>query len=74
MRASIRTESDQNINHRTWHIFESRPKLGTEVAAIFYTLFETAKLSQVDPSAYVTRAARRAIAHPGAATLPSNLT
>ena len=54
--------------------YGSRSKRGTEVAAIFYTLFETAKLSQVDPRAYVTRAARRAIACPGAVTLPCDLT
>jgi transposase len=53
--------------------YGSRSKRGTEVAAIFYTLFETAKLSQVDPRTYVTRAARRAIARPGAVTLPSDL-
>jgi hypothetical protein len=46
---------------------------GTEVAAVFYTLFETAKLSQVDPRTYVTRAARRAIAQPGSVTLSSDL-
>jgi hypothetical protein len=40
----------------------------------FYTLFETAKLSQIDPRAYVTRAATRAIQDPGAVTLPSDLT
>jgi len=54
--------------------YGSRSKRGTEVAAIFYTLFETAKLSQVDPRAYVTRAARRAIAQSGAVTLPCDLT
>ncbi len=54
--------------------YGSRSKRGTEVAAIFYTLFETAKLSQVDPRAYFTRAARRAIAHPGSVTLPCDLT
>ncbi len=43
-------------------------------AALFYTLFETAKLSQVDPGAYVTQAATRAIQNPGAVTLPSELT
>jgi len=53
--------------------YGSRSKRGTEVAAHFYTLFETAKLSQVDPRGYITRAARRAIAQPGAATLPSDL-
>ena len=54
--------------------YGSRSKRGTEVAAIFYTLFETAKLSGVDPRAYVTLAARRAIADHGAVTLPSDLT
>ena len=54
--------------------YGSKSKRGTEVAAIFYTLFETAKLSEVDPSAYVTLAANRAVAEPGAATLPSDLT
>jgi transposase len=54
--------------------YGSKSKRGTEVAAQFYTLFETAKLSQVDPRAYVTEAARRAIATPGTITLPSDLT
>jgi transposase len=54
--------------------YGSRSKRGTEVAALFYTLFETAKLSRVDPRAYVTRAATRAIQNPGAVTLPSDLT
>jgi transposase len=54
--------------------YGSRSKRGTEVAALFYTLFETAKLSQVDPRAYVTRAATNAIQHTAAVTLPSDLT
>ncbi len=54
--------------------YGSKSKRGTEVAAVFYTLFETAKLSQVDPRVYLTQAARRAIAHPGAVTLPSDPT
>jgi hypothetical protein len=41
---------------------------------LIYTLFETAKLNDVDPRAYVTLAARRAIADHGAATLPADLT
>ena len=51
----------------------SKSKRGTEVAAIFYTLFETAKLSQVDPRTYVTQAAKRAITEPDAVTLPADL-
>ncbi len=54
--------------------YGSRSKRGTEVAALFYTLFETAKLSRIDPRAYVTRVATRAIQDPGAVTLPSDLT
>ena len=54
--------------------YGSKSKRGTEVAAVFYTLFETAKLSQVDPRAYVTMAANRAIAESGAVTLPSDIT
>ena len=54
--------------------YGSRSKRDTEVAALFYTLFETAKLSQIDPRTYVTRAATRAIQDPGAVTLPSDLT
>jgi len=54
--------------------YGSKSKRGTEVAALFYTLFETAKLSGIDPRAYVTLAANRAIAEHGAVTLPSDLT
>ena len=54
--------------------YGSKSKRGTEVAAVFYTLFETAKLSQVNPRAYVTLAANRAIVESGAVTLPSDLT
>jgi len=54
--------------------YGSKSKRGTEVAAIFYTLFETAKLSGVNPRDYVTLAACRAVADHGAVTLPSDLT
>jgi transposase len=54
--------------------YGSRSKRGAEVAALFYTLFETAKLSQVDARVYVRDAALAAIASPGAVTLPSDLT
>ena len=53
--------------------YGSRSKRGTEVAALFYTLFESAKLSGVDPKAYVLQAARRAIRNPGTVTLPTHL-
>ena len=54
--------------------YGSKSKRGTEVAALFYTLFETAKLSGVDPRAFVTRAAIRAINESGAVTLPADMT
>ncbi len=54
--------------------YGSKSKQGTEVAALFYTLFETAKLSGVNPRDYVTLAANRAVADHGAVTLPSDLT
>ena len=46
---------------------------GTEVEALFYTLFESAKLSGVDPLACVIEAAKRAIADPGSVTLPTDI-
>jgi len=46
---------------------------GTEVAAQMYTLFETAKLSGVEPVAYVRMAAERAILVPGTVTIPRDL-
>ncbi len=54
--------------------YGSHSKRGAEVAALFYTLFETAKLAGVDLDAYVLEATRRAIASPGAATLLEDLT
>lgn len=53
--------------------YGSRSKRGTEVAALLYTLFESAKLAGVDPHAYVLEATRRAIAAPGTVTLPNDL-
>lgn len=54
--------------------YGSRSKRGTEVAALFYTMMETAKLSGVDARTYLREAATRAIKDPGAITLPSDLT
>jgi transposase len=50
--------------------YGSKSRRGTEVAAIFYTLLETAKLAGVEPKAYLRRATRAALANPGSATLP----
>jgi len=44
------------------------------VAAILYTMVESAKLAGVDPHRYVLEATRRAIASPGTATLPEDVT
>ena len=53
--------------------YGSHSKQGAQVAAILYTLFESAKLAGVDPHAYVLEAARRAIATPGTVTLAADL-
>ncbi len=53
--------------------YGSRSRRGTEVAALFYTLLETAKLSGVDPAAYLRTALERALEHPGTVTLPNDI-
>ena len=50
-----------------------RSKRGTEVAALFYTLCETAKLQNIEPRAYLLRAARAAIQNPAALTFPDDI-
>jgi transposase len=41
--------------------YGSRSRRGTEVAALFYSLLETAKLCGVDPRAYLRAAALKAL-------------
>jgi transposase len=53
--------------------YGSRSKRGTEVAALFYSLLETAKLTGINPAAYLAEATRRAIANPGTVTLPQTI-
>lgn len=53
--------------------YGSRSERGTRVAALFYSLMETAKLCAVDPKDYLLRAAKIAIAHPGTVLLPHDL-
>ncbi len=53
--------------------YGSRSKRGTDVAALFYTLCETAKLQNVDPRAYMLEAAYAAINQPGTVLLPDAL-
>jgi transposase len=51
----------------------SKSKRGTHVAAIFYSLIETAKLIGLDPAEYLAEAARRALHDAGTVTLPHDL-
>ncbi len=53
--------------------YGSRSKRGTEVAALFYSLIEPAKLCGVDPKAYLLQATRLALADRTAVTLPHDL-
>ena len=53
--------------------YGSRSQRGTEVAALFYSLIEPAKLCGVDPKAYLWTAARTALADRTAVTLPHDL-
>ena len=53
--------------------YGSRSRRGTEVAAIFYTVLESAKLCAVNPRDYLRIAAESAICQPGRATLPHQL-
>jgi transposase len=53
--------------------YGSRSLRGTHVAALFYTLCETAKLVGIDPHAYLLHALYVAIAQPGAITYPEDL-
>jgi transposase len=51
--------------------FGSRSRRGTEVAAIFYTLMESAKLAEVSPWEYLLAIARAALVDPAAVVLPA---
>jgi transposase len=53
--------------------YGSRSRRGTEVAALFYSLIESAKLCGVEPKAYLLRALRATLATPGTVTLPHTL-
>jgi transposase len=53
--------------------YGSRSQRGTEVAALFYSLIESAKLCGVDPKAYLLTAARTALADRTSVTLPHAL-
>jgi transposase len=53
--------------------YGSRSKRGTEVAALFYSLIESAKLADVEPKVYLLQATRAALTDPGTVTLPHAL-
>lgn len=53
--------------------YGSRSQRGTEVAALFYSLIESAKLRGVDPKAYLLAATHAALADRKAVTLPHDL-
>src|SRR5207245_2981824 len=53
--------------------YGSRSQRGTEVAALFYSLLESAKLSGVEPKLYLLTATRRALADSKTVTLPRGL-
>ncbi|MNS75700.1 Transposase IS66 family protein [compost metagenome] len=52
--------------------YGSRSRRGTEVAAMLYTLMESAKLAGVSPRAYLTAVAELAIRTPGATLTPES--
>jgi transposase len=53
--------------------YGSRSQRGTEVAALFYSLIESAKLCGVEPKAYLLQATHAALENPGTVTLPHAL-
>ena len=53
------------------NFYGARSQRGTEVAALFSMLFETAKLRGVEPKAYLRPAVMAALAAPGTVTLPA---
>ena len=53
--------------------YGSRSQRGTEVAALFYSLIESAKLCGVEPKAYLLQAAAAALRTRGTVTLPHTL-
>jgi transposase len=53
--------------------YGSRSKRGTEVAALFYSLLESAKLAGVEPKLYLLTATRAALRDRNAVTLPHEL-
>jgi hypothetical protein len=53
--------------------YGSRSKRRTEIAALFYSLIETATLAGVNPKTYLLAATHAALENPGTVTLPQAL-
>jgi transposase len=53
--------------------YGSRSLRGTQIAALFYSMIESAQLYGIDPRLYIAEAARRAALVPNAITLPMDL-
>ena len=53
--------------------YGSKSERGTEVAAIFYSLIESAKLCGLNPKEYLLAATKTALENPGTALLPHKL-
>ena len=53
--------------------YGSRSERGTRVAALFYSLIESAKLAGVEPRAYLREATLRAVRNPATVTLGRDL-
>ena len=53
--------------------YGSRSERGTRVAALFYSLIESAKLCHVEPRAYLKEATLRAVRNQGTVTLARDL-
>lgn len=68
--AAERSLRDPVLGRKTH--YGSRSERGTTVAAIFYTLIESAQMSGVEPGAYLVAATERAIDKAGTVTLPQD--
>ena len=53
--------------------YGSRSERGTHVAALFYSLIESAKLCGAEPRAYLREATLRAVRNPGTVTIARDL-
>jgi transposase len=63
----------RGVVHGRKNHYDSRSERGTEVAALFCSLLESAKLAGVEPKLYLATATRAALADPKAVTKPHDL-